>query len=140
MNIMLNRIEYKLLFLFSLTLTVYSYYTAYRMSFVTVYEPANPVWLSLILFTTSVLLLVAAFGAAFKYYIYLNYKFWCSVVLVEIIASVFASYYDFTAGGYQPHEMVITALLSVAVMCIYLIAPCKYCQDIKRRESGLQSE
>lgn len=129
-----ERLIYIALFIYVLCINIFGIYTDYRMNQVEFYEPSSPIWLSFILWVSNLLVLMAAFGAAFKKYVYINYEFWCAVLMIDIIAAILASYYDFTAGGYTTDEMVMTSLVAVVMVSFYLVAPLKYCQDIKLME------
>ena len=125
------RPAYILLFLFILLLNIFDIFTGYKMSAVPEYEPSNPLILSIALWLSNTLIVVAAFGAAFRKYWIINFKFWCSVVFVDVLAGGLSVYFEFRAGGYTEDEMIGVSLVTFVVLCVYLLAPLRYCQDIK---------
>jgi len=130
------RPAYVVLFLFILSLNAFDIYTNFRMNSVPEYEPNGPTWLSIVLWITNVLIIVAAFGAAFKKYLIINLKFWYTVIFLDILAAILASYYEFSAGGYESNEIIVVSLITFVITCIYLLAPLRYCLDIKEMSLG----
>ncbi|REL26636.1 hypothetical protein DXX93_08630 [Thalassotalea euphylliae] len=128
---MKNRFIYKALFTVLMILNIHDVYAGYQLSEVPEYEPSNPIILSIVLWLSNSLIVFAAFGAAFKKYWIVNFKFWCSVVLIDVFASGFSVYFEFLAGGYAEDEMIGVSLVTFVVLCVYLLAPLRYCQDIR---------
>ncbi|WP_448565347.1 hypothetical protein [Thalassotalea ganghwensis] len=125
------RIHYVVLLVFVVSVNIFDIYEAFRMAEVPEYEPSNPLWLSLVLFILNILIVVATFGATFKKYILVNFKFWCMVIVVDITAVFLSLYFDILAGGYSKEDAVNASFIAVWFLCIYLFATLRYCLDIK---------
>jgi len=133
------RPAYVLLFLFILAANIFDIYTSIRMSSVPEYEPSSPIWLSLVLWVSNTLIVFAAFGAAFRKQIIINLNFWYAIVSLDVMAAFLSLYFEFMAGGYTQSDLLSVSIITFAATCFYLLAPLRYCLDIKELEMEVKN-
>ncbi|TMO03329.1 hypothetical protein [Pseudoalteromonas sp. S558] len=125
---MKDRLLWKLIFVLSLLLTIYSINNNLKMPVIEGNEKSNLIMCGLFLFDFFILL--GSFGYAFKIKI-LNSIIWKITAIAYPLLIILETISDFYAGGYLVYEM-ITYSLFVLFLTAILVAPViMYIDDFK---------
>ena len=116
---MKDRLLWKLIFVLSLLLTIYSINNNLKMPVIEGNEKSNLIMCGLFLFDFFILL--GSFGYAFKIKI-LNSIIWKITAIAYPLLIILETFFDFYAGGYSVYEMITYSLFVLFLTCI-LVAP-----------------
>ncbi len=128
-----NRLGWKVLFVSLLIVNMWATYTSTTLPDSLL--PVHPAWLSLSLAPLELLILLAAFCAAFSKKYITNVSIWWFVLVSHFLINTLVYYYEFQAGGYTSTEMVDFIFVSVVLYFLFISPVFKYISDIQRCNS-----
>ncbi len=123
-----NRLLWKVIFVFSLLLTIYTFNQNIIMPVIEGDARPHLITYGLLLF--DFLVLLGSFGYAFKIKT-LNAQVWQVTIVIYPLLVVLETVFDFYTGGYVINEMITHSLLVIVLTSVLLAPVIMYLNDYK---------
>ncbi len=125
---MKDRFIWKVIFVCSLLLTIYTF--NHNINMPVIEGDARPNFITYGLLLFDFLVLLGSFGYAFKNKT-LNAQVWQVTIVIYPLLIVLETVFDFYAGGYVINEMITHSLLVILLTSILLAPVIMYLDDFK---------
>ena len=125
---MKDRFLWKVIFVFSVLLTIYTININLKMPIVE--GGYRPDFITYGLMFFDFFILLGSFGYAFKIKIF-NSKVWKVTIVMYPLLILLETLFDFYAGGYVIYEMITHSLLVLFLTCLLVAPVIMYLNDFK---------
>ncbi len=125
---MKDRLVWKVIFIFSFLLTIYTINTNLKMPIIE--GESRPDFITYGLLFFDFFILLGSFGYAFKIKT-LNSKVWKVTIVMFPLLILLETLFDFYAGGYVVYEMITHSLLVFFLTCLLVAPVIMYLNDFK---------